>query len=89
MDSDLEIASIIHLGIGSTFNYGRKLLILISGRILDFIRGNKNNATGTGDTEDQERIHRLKTITKGLDKINKAGIDIGTSGVGINRQINQ
>ena len=70
--------------------YGRKLLILIRGKNLSiFIRGNKNTATGTGDTEalpvEDSRV--LKTITM-TDKINKAGIDIGTSGVGINRQIN-
>ena len=79
--------------LGSTFNTLRNETPYIDqGQkfLLDFIRGNRNNTTGTGDTEalpvEDSRV--LKTITKGLDKINKAGINIGTSGIGINRQIN-
>ena len=79
--------------LGSTFNTLRKETPYIDqGQefLLDFIRGNKNNPAGTGDIEKLpvKDSQVLKTITRGLDKINKAGINIGTSGVGINRQIN-
>ena len=79
--------------LGSTFSALRKETPYIDqGQefLLDFIRGNKNNPAGTGDIEELpvKDSQVLKTITRGLDKINKAGINIGTSGVGINRQIN-
>ena len=79
--------------LGSTFSALRKETPYIDqGQefLLDFIKGNKNNPTGTGNTgvSPEKDSQILKTITKGLDKINKAGINIGTSGVGINRQIN-
>ena len=79
--------------LGSTFSALRKETPYIDqGQefLLDFIKGNKKDAAGIGNPEtspvNDSRV--LNTITKGLDKINKAGINIGTSGVGINRQIN-
>ena len=79
--------------LGSTFNVLRKETPYIDqGQefLLDFIKGNKKDAAGIGNPEtspvNDSRV--LNTVTKGLDKINKAGINIGTSGVGINRQIN-
>tara|TARA_R100001460_G_scaffold105214_1_gene151612 strand:+ start:230 stop:613 length:384 start_codon:yes stop_codon:yes gene_type:complete len=79
--------------LGPTFNTLRKETPYIDqGQefLLNFIRGNRNNPTGTGNTgvSPEKDSQVLQRVTKGLDKINKAGINIGTSGVGINRQIN-